>query len=99
MPRTSRPFCVQHLEVPAAAPATPTAGISGVRTAGTTLGGNVTSLGGTAAGGTAQTPSTAPVAASAGPSTGGFIQADPSTNALIITASEPLYRQLRAVID
>ena len=31
--------------------------------------------------------------------TGGQIQADPSTNALIITASEPQYRQLRAVID
>ena len=34
-----------------------------------------------------------------GPSTGGFIQADPATNSLIITAPEPLYRQLRAVID
>ncbi|MGQ0711383.1 MAG: type II secretion system secretin GspD [Rhodoferax sp.] len=31
--------------------------------------------------------------------TGGQIQADPATNALIITASEPQYRQLRAVID
>ena len=39
------------------------------------------------------------LSASAGPSTGGFIQADPSTNSLIITAPEPLYRQLRAVID
>ena len=44
-------------------------------------------------------PATAPVAASAQPSTGGFIQADPATNSLIITAPEPLYRQLRAVID
>ena len=33
------------------------------------------------------------------PSTGGFIQADPATNSLIITAPEPLYRQLRAMID
>ena len=33
------------------------------------------------------------------PSTGGQIQADPSTNSLIITASEPQYRQMRAVID
>jgi general secretion pathway protein D len=54
----------------------------------------------------------APAAASAGPpagaagasaaslpNTGGLIQADPTTNALIITAPEPLYRQLRAVID
>ena len=39
------------------------------------------------------------LSASAGPSTGGFIQADPSTNSLIITAPEPLYRQLRSVID
>jgi general secretion pathway protein D len=41
----------------------------------------------------------APVAASAQPSTGGQIQADPATNALIITAPEPQYRQMRAVID
>jgi general secretion pathway protein D len=33
------------------------------------------------------------------PSTGGQIQADASTNSLIITAPEPQYRQLRAVID
>ena len=33
------------------------------------------------------------------PSTGGQIQADTSTNALIISAPEPQYRQLRAVID
>ena len=36
---------------------------------------------------------------SAQPSTGGQIQADPATNSLIITASEPQYRQLRAVIE
>jgi general secretion pathway protein D len=41
----------------------------------------------------------APFTPSAGPSTGGFIQADPGTNSLIITAPEPMYRQLRAVID
>ncbi len=41
----------------------------------------------------------APLAPSAGPSTGGFIQADPSTNSLIITAPEPLYRQVRGMID
>ena len=33
------------------------------------------------------------------PSTGGFIQADPATNSLIITAPEPLYKQVRALID
>ncbi len=49
--------------------------------------------------GGASTQATAPVTPSAGPSTGGFIQADPSTNSLIITASLPLYQQLRNVID
>jgi general secretion pathway protein D len=44
-------------------------------------------------------PATAPVTPSGAPSTGGFIQADPATNSLIITAPEPLYRQLRNVID
>lgn len=48
---------------------------------------------------TASTQSTTPISASAGPSTGGFIQADPATNSLIITAPDSLYRQLRAVID
>jgi general secretion pathway protein D len=33
------------------------------------------------------------------PSTGGQIQADAATNSLIISAPEPQYRQLRAVID
>jgi general secretion pathway protein D len=37
--------------------------------------------------------------ASVQPSTGGQIQADPATNSLIISAPEPQYRQLRAVID
>lgn len=59
----------------------------------------VTSLQQTAAGGTASTMATAPLAASAQPSTGGFVQADPASNSLIITAPEPLYRQVRAVID
>jgi general secretion pathway protein D len=44
-------------------------------------------------------PATAPTQGAAPPSTGGQIQADPATNALIITAPEPQYRQLRAVID
>jgi general secretion pathway protein D len=39
------------------------------------------------------------ISPSAQPSTGGQIQADPATNALIITAPEPQYRQLRSVID
>ncbi|MBK6863140.1 MAG: type II secretion system secretin GspD [Ideonella sp.] len=49
--------------------------------------------------GGASPQATAPVAASAGPSTGGFIQADPATNSLVITASLPLYQQLRNVIE
>ncbi|MDP3824470.1 MAG: type II secretion system secretin GspD [Burkholderiales bacterium] len=51
-----------------------------------------------AAGG-ASPQATAPVAPSASPSTGGFVQADPATNALIITAPEPMYKQLRVLID
>jgi general secretion pathway protein D len=39
------------------------------------------------------------LSSAAQPSTGGFIQADPATNSLIITAPEPLYRQVRALID
>ena len=49
--------------------------------------------------GGASPQSTAPVSAGAGPSTGGFIQADPSTNSLVITAPEPMFRQVRAMID
>ncbi len=46
------------------------------------------------------TPAGAPVAAaSTASSTGGQVQADAATNSLIITAPEPQYRQLRAVID
>ena len=37
--------------------------------------------------------------AETGSATGGIIQADVPTNSLIITAPEPLYRQIRAVID
>jgi len=42
---------------------------------------------------------TSPLTATAQPTTGGFVQADPATNSLIITAPEPLYRQVRAMID
>ena len=56
-------------------------------------------LGGNTGNGGASPQATAPVSGAAQPSTGGFIQADPATNALIITAPEPLYRQLRSVID
>jgi general secretion pathway protein D len=49
--------------------------------------------------GTQSTASTSPLNNANQPSTGGSIQADPATNSLIITAAEPQYRQLRAVID
>jgi len=49
--------------------------------------------------GTGTSAAYAPITPSAQPSTGGQIQADPATNSLIITAPEPQYRQLRAVID
>lgn len=58
-----------------------------------------TSNTGTNSGGMNSTAATSPLNQSAGPSTGGFVQADPSTNSLIITAPEPLYRQVRAVIE
>src|SRR5690606_8316578 len=43
-----------------------------------------------------QQSSTQPVTVQAG---GAIIAADPSTNSLIITAPDPVYRNLRAVID
>jgi general secretion pathway protein D len=49
--------------------------------------------------GAASPQATAPTQPVAQVSTGGQIQADPATNALIITAAEPQYRQIRAVID
>ncbi len=52
----------------------------------------------TTAGG-ATAAATAPVNPSAAPSTGGFVQADPATNSLVITAAEPLYRQIRAMVE
>lgn len=62
-----------------------------------TLNANAMGSAGSTGGMSAQ--ATAPVTQSGGPSTGGFIQADPATNSLVITAPEPMYRQLRAVID
>jgi general secretion pathway protein D len=75
----------------AAGPGGPTAGAPVASTP------QQTQVGGQTAAGA--NPATAPTQASAQPSTGGQIQADPSTNSLIITAPEPQYRQIRAVID
>ncbi len=41
----------------------------------------------------------APASSAPAVTSGGQVQADPATNSLIITAPEPQYRQLRAVID
>jgi general secretion pathway protein D len=63
------------------------------------LGGNQGGLG-QQPGGNANAPISGGTTQGAGPpTTGGFIQADPATNSLIITAPEPLYRQARAMID
>ena len=77
-----------------------TSGLSGNNTLccqGQSLTGSATN--GNSAGGMNAAAATSPLTQSAGPSTGGFVQADPSTNSLIITAPEPLYRQVRAVIE
>jgi len=76
-------------------------GGGGSASAGSSFGGaQTTGLGGTSPGATgAGSVATTPIAQSAQPSTGGFIQADPATNSLVITAAEPLYRQIRSVID
>ena len=55
-----------------------------------------TSTGPTPAGASA---ATAPVVGAAAPTTGGFVQADPATNSLVITGPEPLYRQVLAMVD
>ena len=61
--------------------------------------GGLGGAGGFGSAGGASSAASAPITPSAGPSTGGQIQADTATNSLIITASEPQYRQLRAVIE
>ena len=57
------------------------------------------SLAGTIAGAVGGQGGGGAVSVTAQPSTGGFIQADPATNSLIITAPEPLYKQVRGLID
>ena len=49
--------------------------------------------------GSSASPGSSASSASAATTSGGQVQADPATNSLIITAPEPQYRQLRAVID
>jgi len=54
---------------------------------------------GSPSGGTTAAAATSALTSSSTPTTGGIIQAEPATNSLIITAAEPLYRNLRQVID
>ncbi len=53
----------------------------------------------TAPGATGSAAATSALTSSSNPTTGGIIQAEPATNSIIITASEPLYRNLRHVIE
>ena len=53
----------------------------------------------TAPGATGASAATSALSSSSNPTTGGIIQAEPATNSIIITASEPLYRSLRNVIE
>lgn len=74
------------------------ASLASISTPGTGAGAGSTAIS-AGAPASASNPATAGLQASAQPSTGGQIQADPATNSLIITAAEPQYRQLRAIID
>ncbi|CAN5474703.1 GspD family T2SS secretin variant LspD [soil metagenome] len=49
--------------------------------------------------GASTSAATTPIASTAQPSIGGYIQADPATNSLVVTAPEPLFREVRAVVD
>jgi general secretion pathway protein D len=81
------------------APAAAASGTAGgtVATNATNAANAATGIGANQGAGGAAQPAAAPL--SAGGGAAGFIQADASTNTLIITASEAVYRNLRAVID
>jgi len=84
-----------------AAAAAPVPGQPGLPATATLGGGqllNAVGAAGATGAGVASGP-TIDAGASNQPSTGGQIQADPATNSLIISAPEPIYRELRAVID
>ena len=78
--------------------ATLRAAMSGEARSASTAGGTGTATAATAGGAVGATGGSGSTATSQS-TTGGQIQADASTNSLIITAPEPQYRQLRAVID
>ena len=65
---------------------------------GSSASGSSSGSSGSSGSGTSQ-ETTAPISGAAAPSIGGFVQADPASSALIVTAAEPLYRELCATID
>ncbi|MDZ7591676.1 MAG: type II secretion system secretin GspD [Rubrivivax sp.] len=73
--------------------------IGGGGAAGSTGSGATATPARTAGPGGAAAAAASPVATVGEPSTGGFIQADPASNSLVITAPAPLYKQVRALID
>ncbi len=77
----------------------PTGGASGSQFNQNTQNTNYGSGSGSSSGGSGNSSFRASFGQNNTPTTGGIIQADAATNALIITASEPVYRNLRAVID
>ncbi len=62
------------------------------------FGGSSTSSG-SSSGSSGSSGASTQVSQTAQVNTGGFVQADPATNSLIITAPEPMYRQIRAVVE
>ena len=100
---------LQHVEATrlaavlrAAVPASDAARASGL-SAGSSSGGGGAALSSSAGigsiGGANSAQATASISGAAQPSTGGYIQADPASNSLIITAPEALFRDLRAIVD
>jgi general secretion pathway protein D len=85
----------------AAVPASDAARSGGASTGGSSGGSTAlsSSAGIGSAGGASSGQATASVSGAAQPSTGGYIQADPASNSLIITAPDALFRDLRAIVD
>jgi len=85
----------------AAVPASDAARAGG-SSAGSSVGGGSalsSNLGSASSSGAGSGQATASVSGAAQPSTGGYIQADPASNSLIITAPDALFRDLRAIVD
>lgn len=82
----------------AAVPAAEAARAGGSST-GSSMGGGAALSSNAGSVGSGNGQATATVSGAAQPSTGGYIQADPASNSLIITAPEALFRDLRAIVD